>query len=210
MMNLENDGERMDIDYFNMNYEIFDIYQKSHYKRYEFAQTKVNSSDLVADMACGSGYGTMMLSNKCSKIDGYDIDEMTISEINKRYADGDSVEFIQSDLLNINIENKYDKIVSFETIEHFTPDQIMSLLSIFYNALKENGKLIFSTPYNQDRNVYSMKYHKSFYITEEYVMQLFKDKFEIEQFYYQDYDSHNIKSEDDGNKHFLIGIAKKI
>jgi hypothetical protein len=41
-------------------------------------------------------------------------------------------------------------------------------------------------------------------------MQLFKDKFEIEQFYYQDYDSHNIKSEDDGNKHFLIGIAKKI
>ena len=167
-MNLENDGERMDIDYYNINYDVFDAYQKSHYKRYEFTQTILNSSDIVADMACGSGYGTMMLSDKCTNIDGYDIDEMTISEINKRYVDAANVKFIQTDLLKVDVENKYDKIVSFETIEHFTPDEIASLLSMFYNALKENGTLIFSTPYNQDKNIFSMKYHKSFYITEKY------------------------------------------
>jgi cyclopropane fatty-acyl-phospholipid synthase-like methyltransferase len=135
---------------------------------------------------------------------------MTISEINKRYVDAANVKFIQTDLLKVDVENKYDKIVSFETIEHFTPDEIASLLSIFYNALKENGTLIFSTPYNQDKNIFSMKYHKSFYITEEYILQLFKDKFEIEHFHYQDYETHDIKLEDDGHKHFLIGIARKI
>ena len=46
-MNLENDGERMDIDYYNMNYNKFDGYQKSHYKRYEMAKTLVKENDVA-------------------------------------------------------------------------------------------------------------------------------------------------------------------
>ena len=52
-MNLENGGERMDINFFNMSYDSFDIYQKSHYKRYEFACNFINNNDVVGDFACG-------------------------------------------------------------------------------------------------------------------------------------------------------------
>ena len=53
-MNLENDGERMDINYYDMNFDRFDIYQKSHYKRYEMAKNLVKKDYIVGDMSCGS------------------------------------------------------------------------------------------------------------------------------------------------------------
>lgn len=207
-INLENGGERMDIDFYSMNYDNFDAYQKSHYKRYEFATTKLNSGDVVGDMACGSGYGTMMLSKNCKEIQGYDIDETTINEIRKRYAKESNVSFDVKNLLDITDENKFDKIVSFETIEHFTPSEIRSLLPKFHKALKENGRLIFSTPYNQEQSVYSMKFHRTFYITEDVIQEMVKDLFEVEEVYYQDYDTHNFKG-NEGVKHFIICVVKK-
>lgn len=209
MKNLENNGERMDIDFYNMDYNLFDIYQKSHYKRYEFAVTQLNENDVVGDMACGSGYGTLMLSKKCKKINGYDIDYITIEEIKKRYEKENNVNFEVKNLLNIEDINIYDKIISFETIEHFTPEEINDLIKKFYNALKIGGKLIFSTPYNQEKSPASMRYHKTFYIVEETIKNILNEMFEIENFYYQDYNTHNLKN-DTGIKHFIICIAKKI
>lgn len=207
-INLENDGERMDIDFYSMNYDNFDGYQKSHYKRYEFATTKLNSNDIVGDMACGSGYGSMMLSKNCKEVQGYDIDETTINEIKKRYVKENNVKFDVKNLLDIADENRFDKIISFETVEHFTPDEIKSLLIKFHKALKENGKLIFSTPYNQEKSIFSMKFHKTFYITENVIKEMAQDLFEIEETYYQDYDTHNFKG-NEGVKHFIICILKR-
>lgn len=209
MKNLENDGERMDIDFYNMNYNLFDIYQKSHYKRYEFAVTQLNENDIVGDMACGSGYGTLMLSKKCKEINGYDIDPMTIEEVKKRYEKENNVNFEVKNLLDVEDINIYDKIISFETIEHFTPEEINNVIKKFYNALKFGGKLIFSTPYNQEKSPASMRYHKTFYIVEETIKNILNGLFEIENFYYQDYNTHNLKN-DAGIKHFIICIAKKI
>ena len=71
-MDLENDGERMDINYYNMDYNSFNIYQKSHYKRYEMAKTQVKENYIVGDMACGSGYGSLMLSETGKEVYGVD------------------------------------------------------------------------------------------------------------------------------------------
>ena len=38
-----NNGERIYIDYLNMNYENFDIYQKSHFKRYIYAKDLIKN-----------------------------------------------------------------------------------------------------------------------------------------------------------------------
>lgn len=209
MKNLENNGERMDIDFYNMNYNFFDIYQKSHYKRYEFVTTIVNENDIVGDMACGSGYGTMMISKKCKQIKGYDIDMTTIDEVKKRYKKENNIEFEVKNLLYIEDLNFYDKIISFETIEHFTPEEINIVLKKMHNALKINGKLIFSTPYNQEKSPISMRYHKTFYITEDVIKKFMTGLFEVENFYYQDYNTHHLKN-GDGLKHFIICIAKKI
>jgi ubiquinone/menaquinone biosynthesis C-methylase UbiE len=207
-MNLENNGERMDIDYFNMDYDNFDIYQKSHYKRYEFARTLMEDGDIVGDMACGSGYGSMMLLEKCGEVYSVDIDPTTINEVAIRY-NSQNIHFVVGDLLNLNIENKFDKIVSFETLEHFTPEDLRKVILNFHRALKKGGLLIFSTPYNQEQSEASMRFHKTFYITEKTINDIFSNLFEIKMVQYQDYQTHSIK-DDDGVKNFIVGVVKKI
>ena len=144
-MNLENDGERMDINYYDMNFDRFDIYQKSHYKRYEMAKNLVKKDYIVGDMACGSGYGSLMLSEICKEVHGVDIDKTTIDEITKRYKDENKVSFYNKNLLDIDFENKFDMIVSFETVEHFEEDELDRLLYNFHRALKPNGDFLFSS-----------------------------------------------------------------
>lgn len=207
-MNLENNGERMDIDFYNMNYERFDMYQKSHYRRYEMACNLVDPNDIVGDMACGSGYGTIMLSKKCNKVHGYDIDSLTINEIKKRYINETSVAFTETNLLNLNIDGVFDKVISFETIEHFTLEELKILIPLIHKSLKNDGMLIFSTPYNQEENQYSRVFHKTFQITENKIPEILNNYFLIEKFLYQDYISHTVV-EDIVKKDFIICIAKK-
>ena len=208
-MNLENDGERMDINYYNMNYNDFDMYQKSHYKRYEFAYLVSKNGDVIGDMACGSGYGSMILSQKAKEVNGFDIDNTTIEEIKSRYSKQENVSFKRENILDIDIENKYDKIFSFETIEHFEPNEIKKILNIFHKALKPGGYLIFSTPYNQEDSSASRKWHKTFHITENTIIEMVEGLFTIDKFYYQNYNHHDL-TEDLPFKHFIICVAKKI
>ena len=208
MKNLENSGERMDIDYYNMNYNSFNIYQKSHYKRYELACKLLAKDDIVGDMACGSGYGSIMLSKYCKTLFGYDIDKTTIDEIKTRYVKEKTVLFKEINLLEISEENLFDKIVSFETIEHFTTEELNLLIPIIHKALKKDGKLIFSTPYNQDENRFSKIFHRTFHITENTIQQLIGEYFEIEKYYYQNYRDHDVV-ETINKKDFIICIAKK-
>jgi len=208
-MDLENDGERMDINYYNMDYNNFNIYQKSHYKRYEMARTQVRENYIVGDMACGSGYGSLMLSEMCKEVYGVDIDQITIDEVTKRYENEKKVKFHANDLLDIDFENKFDLIVSFETVEHFDESDIEKLMSNFHKALKQDGTIIFSTPYNQPKIPASMKWHKTFYIVEDKMEELLNGFFKIERIWYQDYQTHDLKDHMD-QKDFIICKAKKI
>lgn len=208
-MNLENNGERMDIDYYNLNYNNFDLYQKSHYKRYEMAKNFISNNFIVGDMACGSGYGSLILSNICSEVYGIDIDETTIMEIKKRYENETKVQFFNQNLLDIDFENKFDVIVSFETVEHFEENDITKLMGKFHRALKDDGILLFSTPYNQEKCEASMKWHKTFNITENNIPDLLGEYFQVEEYWYQDYESHDLKKEIN-KKDFIICKAKKI
>jgi 2-polyprenyl-3-methyl-5-hydroxy-6-metoxy-1,4-benzoquinol methylase len=208
-MDLENDGERMDINYYNMDYNSFNIYQKSHYKRYEMAKTQVKENYIVGDMACGSGYGSLMLSEMGKEVYGVDIDQITIDEITERYENEKKVKFYKNNLLDIDFENKFDLIVSFETVEHFDESDIEKLMFNFHKALKKEGTIIFSTPYNQEKIPASMKWHKTFYIVEDKMKELLNGFFEIEKIWYQDYQTHDLKDQID-KKDFIICKAKKI
>jgi 2-polyprenyl-3-methyl-5-hydroxy-6-metoxy-1,4-benzoquinol methylase len=208
-MNLENDGERMDINYYNMSYNNFDVYQKSHYKRYEMAKKLVKKDFIVGDMACGSGYGSLMISEMCKEVHGVDIDEITIKEIKKRYENENKVFFYNKNLLDIDFDNMFDMIISFETVEHFDESEIDKLMSNFHKALKPGGKFLFSTPYNQEKSPVSMKWHKTFYITEDKVKHLINKYFEVESTWYQDYQTHDLNQEG-LIKHFIICETKKI
>ena len=80
-------GERVDIIYSDeIEFETLDIYQKSHYRRYEFAVDYIKDGLICGDFACGTGYGTVMLAVKAQKVIGADINKEVIAAIRKRYT----------------------------------------------------------------------------------------------------------------------------
>jgi 2-polyprenyl-3-methyl-5-hydroxy-6-metoxy-1,4-benzoquinol methylase len=206
-------GERVDFIYDdNFNFEKLDVYQKSHYRRYEFALKQVKPGDACGDFACGSGYGSVMLSKIASSVVGIDLDKKVVLAIQERYKKHTNVEFRNLNLLDLDYENRFNVIVSFETIEHIDEPNIHKLLHLYNKAMKPNAKLIFSTPYMQPDSPDARKlgFHQTFYINEEKITQwLTGAGFGNPSFNYQDYKDHTIKS-DKTNADFIICVADKV
>jgi len=209
---LGGNGERIDIQNgFKINYESLDLYQKNHFKRYEFAKTIITKDEVCGDFACGTGYGSVMISDKAKLVIGADLDTVVINKIKERYKNVSNVVFINENLLDIEYENFFDTILSFETIEHFEENDIKKILKIFSKSLKKNGKLIFSTPYNQEKSEAALKlgFHLTFNIDEKNISDWLNEaSFEIEFLSYQNYDTHLINEFLD-KKEFIICVARK-
>lgn len=210
-LDITNDGERVALRYGNLDIAKMDMYQRAHYERYLYAQNLVTNQDLVGDMACGTGYGTMLLAEKSRHVSGYDINKKVIQKISALYRDVPNVVFIGDDLLNVAESNKFDKIVSFETIEHLPPDKTQELFNMFYRVLKPGGKLIFSTPYMQAKsaNAIKMGFHLVFDIDEKLLVHWLQSAgFQLDRFAYQNYKTSIILDTLE-EKDFIIGIASK-
>jgi O-methyltransferase len=209
---LDGEGERVDIIYSgNVIFDELDMYQKSHYRRYEFAKDIIPFGSCCGDFACGTGYGSVMIADKAAKVIGADINSTVIDAIKFRYHRISNVEFICKNLLDLEYEAFFDTIVSFETIEHLAENDIPRLLRIYYKALKPQGKIIFSVPYMQELSEAAMKlgFHLTFYIDEAKIKNWLKTAgFEIESFKYQNYETHTIQDEL-LKKDFIICIARK-
>lgn len=209
---LSDKGERVDISYKkNINENDLDIYQKSHLRRYLFARQHIRQGGITGDFACGTGYGSLILSEHSARVTGIDINKKTIDAIKKRYASSNKVEFLNKNLLSIEYENIFDSIVSFETLEHIAEEQLPLYFNKIAKALKLNGVFIFSTPYMQEKSENALKYgfHLTFYIDETKIDGWLKNAgLKTEEFYYQDYKTHVIVKEKN-NPDFVIGIARK-
>lgn len=210
---LGGNGERVDIQLLTaFDYDNLDKYQKNHFRRYEFAKDIVTAGDICGDFACGTGYGSVLISDKADKVIGADLDGKVIAAIKDRYKEKTNITFLNENLLNLKFENLFDTILSFETIEHFAEEDISLLLKIFAKSLKENGKFVFSTPYIQERSEAAMElgFHLTFYIDENKINDWIKEAgLIIENIYYQNYDTHLIKKELE-KKDFIICVARKI
>jgi 2-polyprenyl-3-methyl-5-hydroxy-6-metoxy-1,4-benzoquinol methylase len=208
---LESGGERVDIDLSvePPTYESLDMYEKSHWRRYEFALEHVVEGGVSGDFACGSGYGCVLLAEKSARVVGADVDRKVIKTISRRYRDVPSVTFLRSDLLDLDFRHVFDTIVSFETIEHFTPQDVPRLLEIFANALKPGGTLILSTPYMQPASpeAIAMGFHRTFSIDESRLSDWLADAgLGVRLFRYQNYETHDVVA-DGVDQDFLIAVA---
>ena len=106
--------------------EFNDAVEREHVVRYMFAKQHCEGMT-VADIACGSGYGSEILRQVARRVDGYDREPLC----------GNFV----IDLEKETWSQSYDVIVSFETIEHLAnPD-------LFLRAASETcHTLLISTP----------------------------------------------------------------
>ncbi len=203
--------ERCYIDYNNIDYNKFDMYQKSHFKRYEFTKSYIKPSDVVWDIACWTWYGSAILSTVSYRVDWYDISQKVVQHNKNKYIAINNLTFLNYDLLQIQLDSIYNKIISFETIEHIDSASIIDAFKVFYMALKNGGSVYFSVPYMQEdsQTARELWFHKTFYINEEMITKwLSAAWFVIEEIFYQNYDTHEIKKHLE-KKDFIICIAKK-
>jgi len=210
--NLSNNGERVDVIHSDfIDFNTLDMYEKSHFRRYEYAVRKVKEGGIIGDFACGTGYGSVMLSEKACRVTGVDIDAKVVEAIKKRYLNRPNVSFLNSNLLHISYDQEFDDIVSFETVEHLEAMDIPKLFLIFFKALKPGGGLTFSVPYLQERseNAIKMGFHLTFNINEDKIDSwLAGAGFVREYFRYQSYDSHDVYDSLE-KKDFIICGARK-
>ncbi len=133
-----------------------------HWHRYHFIKSLVKDK-VIADIACGEGYGSFLLSSSAQSVIGVDVDKDTITSAKKKYSNTSNLKYLQSNALDLNIDdNSFDVVVSFETLEHLTEQE--ELLGEFSRVLKPEGILIISTP---DKEVYSEENdHNHFHVKE--------------------------------------------
>ncbi len=123
-----------------------------HCGRYLYALDNISEKDIVADIACATGYGSNLLAQKAKFVLGADINEKYLQIARKNYKQN-NLKFIKADLNeNLNLlEYNITTIVSFETIEH-TPNPF-AVIEKFYNILPSDGRLILSFPNSQNEMV---------------------------------------------------------
>lgn len=112
---------------------------------YELAMTYIKDWMKVLDIACGDGYGTRILAQRCREIYGADIDKNIIAYNRENLSDM-NIRYDIEDVTNLSYQdNEFDAITSMETLEHVNVQKYFEEL---YRVLKPGGILIISTPQN--------------------------------------------------------------
>ena len=155
------------------------LIRADHRGRYRWAAALLGSKKMVYDMACGIGYGSVILAEKTGgRAVGVDLDSEAIAYATEFYARPD-VEFVAGDILEAEIDPSVEAIVSFETIEHLRdPGPFLQRAA---TALPSDGRFICSTP-NQDHMPYNQErfpFHVRHYRPREFVEILEQEGFHV-------------------------------
>lgn len=117
------------------------FYQKKNYKNeVDYLMNFINKYDKIIDIGCGTGIHASLISNKGFDIDGLDLNKEML-EVAKTRLNSDL--YLQN-ILNININKKYDVIISmFAVLNHLKDtNELEKGLLNFKKILQDDGKII--------------------------------------------------------------------
>ncbi len=141
------------------------------------------------DIFCGNGYGSYLISECLNTyIDSYDASKDAIKCANKYYKNTD-VNYYNKIFPFQLPRNKYDYIISMESIEHIKDDDLfLNLLSDSINNNSDLKLLIISTPNEAilSHEKFCNKFHFKHYYNEEFINLLSNKGFELLELYGQD------------------------
>ncbi len=117
-----------------------------HFTRYATAYLACQNKR-VLDFSCGEGYGSYLLKKwGAARVVGIDISDAAIASASQKFS-SDSVQFIQAsaeEAVEKTNGERFDLIVSFETIEHVPNPTAM--LQAIKSLLSDDGSVILSCP----------------------------------------------------------------
>ena len=143
---MQNNLERINPDLVIENEVLGQKTLELHLERYRFA-AKHLSYGVVADIACGVGYGSFLLVEECgdriSHIYAIDNDSNSIRFASGRYAHS-KISFIEADALSYQSPEKLNTIISLETLEHL--ENPSAFIQQTARQLVTGGRFIASVP----------------------------------------------------------------
>ncbi len=144
---LENKALRMDA-----NNDMFDESRRNfHIERYRFAQSFCEGKR-VLDGACGTGYGSAILGEVATEVQGVDLGRDAVEYAKNTYANN-RIHFSKNLVERTPFEDSsFDVIVSFETIEHTLSPR--AAVREFARVLKNDGVVVLSIPNNWGYTAY--------------------------------------------------------
>ena len=104
-----------------------------------------NKEAVLLDAGCGNGgFVYFLLSQGYTNVQGVDISLEQVEEAKRLGIQN----VLCTDFFDFLEEKKkiYDAIFARDVIEHFTKDELLELLELFFHALKSGGRLIIQTP----------------------------------------------------------------
>lgn len=120
-----------------------------HWHRYHWA-SRLAHGKVVADVACGEGYGSDLLAGAARQTVGIDAHRVTLEAARRKYG-RESLAFIHGDARALPLgDDSIDLLVSFETLEHLAQQERM--IAEIARVTRPDGLAIISTP---DRELYS-------------------------------------------------------
>ncbi|MBM7578491.1 class I SAM-dependent methyltransferase [Jeotgalibacillus terrae] len=183
-MKLEDTGERIIPDEMKPS----NLMLLEHMARYQFAFPYVKGR--VLDLACGSGYGSVMAAKqskrKITSMTAVDFSQEAITYARGRYHHP-MISYECHNAVDRMLPKKlgmFDCILSFETYEHIVEED--AFLENLYQMLKPGGTLVISTPFGEGRGKPSSEPFHIHQITKDEFTSLF-DRYAYGEktFYYQ-------------------------
>ncbi len=117
---------------------------QSIYKR-EVLQYLNDKSASILELGCGHGALLLLLADLgYEHVAGIDVSEEQVALAKEQGLN--NVKQTSIDSFLTGSDEKFDVIIGIDLIEHFTKDELVTLLQLIRNSLKPNGVVIFRTP----------------------------------------------------------------
>lgn len=116
----------------------------------EHVQEYLKNANEILDLGCGTGYLIPHLNRAGIDVTGADLSVESVAEANRQHAHLPHFKGAHTIDELINLDRRFEAIISVEVIEHLYDEQLVGLLDTAKRLGKPGGYVIFTTPNDEN------------------------------------------------------------